>query len=94
MARELQYQNLKEHFMKRSNEVLVRLQEGERKDKTHGDLHQLIREKQGDIESTRNSHTAWELARSLMELDQAYGQGDYDRACDLLDDIGQIKAFK
>ena len=61
---------------------------------THGDLHQIIREKKGDIESTRNSHTAWKLARALMELDQAYGQGDYDRACDLLTDIQKIKVFK
>ena len=29
-----------------------------------------------------------------MELDQAYGQGDFDRASDLLGDIRKIKVFQ
>ncbi len=94
VARELQYQNLRSRLMKQSDGVLADLATGERNDRTHGDLPRIIRERKGDIESTPNSHTAWKLTRVLMDLDQAYGQGDYDRACDLLDDIGQAKVFK
>jgi hypothetical protein len=94
VARELQYQILRSLLMKRSDGVLADLATGERDDRTHGDLPRIIRERKGDIESTPNSHTAWKLARALMDLDQAYGQGDYDRACDLLDDIGQAKVFQ
>ena len=94
VARELQYQSLRSRLMKQSDGVLADLATGERNDRTHGDLPRIIRERKGDIESTPNSHTAWKLTRALMDLDQAYGQGDYGRACDLLDDIGQAKAFK
>ena len=33
-----------------------------------------------NIDTTRNSHTAWRLLRALEELDVAYGQGDFDAA--------------
>ena len=33
------------------------------------------------------------MVRALMELDQAYGEGDYDRACELIADIRKIKAI-
>ena len=94
VSRELQYQNLRDHFRKRSQAVLSNLENGPDYARDSGDLHEASRATGGDLDSTPNSHTAWKLERALMELDQAYGQGDFDRACELIGDIRKIRAFQ
>jgi hypothetical protein len=41
-----------------------------------------------------NSHDAWLPLRNLEEIDVAYGQGDYDRACELIAEIATIGALE
>jgi len=94
VARELQYQNLRDHFMKRSQAVLNNLQNDRHYTRDSGDLHEAGRATKGDLDSTPNSHTAWKLERALMELDQAYGEGDFERAGEIIGDIRKIKVFQ
>jgi hypothetical protein len=42
----------------------------------------------------KNSYTAWKLIRALADLDDAYGQGDTERACTAIDEIKSISLFK
>jgi len=80
VAREIQYQSLRESLADRAHRVL----------QTHrmNDLHGLDEEAR---ETTESSFAAWRLLRSLSELDTAYGQGDFDQACSLLAEIGKMK---
>jgi len=94
VARELQYQNLRDHFMKRSQAVLSNLQNDPHYTRDSGDLQEASRATKGDLDSTANSHTAWKLGRALMELDQAYGEGDFDRAGEIIGNIRRIQVFK
>jgi len=66
----------------------------------HGQAHQLLRTqktndlrrtRQVEIPKTKNSQTVWMLLRTLTELDTAYGQGKYDRACQLIRDIAELR---
>ena len=94
VARELQYQNLRNQSPETGGGGPGDLPNGARSDKRDsGDFTSSSAERKGDIESTANSHTAWKLVRALMELDQAYGEGDFDRAGEIIAGIGKIKAF-
>jgi hypothetical protein len=80
VAREMQYQNLRKHFTEQARQVL--------RTRKMNDLRWV---KKVDIDGTRNSHTAWCLVRALTELDIAYGQGEYDKATNLMKDIARIQ---
>jgi len=81
VARELQYQDFREHFMKKAGLILHVSQKD--------DLRHIT---QVAVLGTKNSHAAWKLLRILTELDILYGQGKYDQCCPLLRDISKLLA--
>jgi hypothetical protein len=81
VIREMQYQDLRRHYTARANEIL--------RSRPQDDLRKL---KPGELETTENSHYAWRLVRVLADLDVAYGQGDFDRACALLADLRELES--
>jgi hypothetical protein len=93
VVRELQYQNFRDHFLKRARAVLDGLPNSSHYERDSGDLQEASRATGGDLEATANSQTAWTLLRALTELDQAYGEGDFDRAGEIIAGIRKIKAF-
>ena len=56
-------------------------------------MNDLRRLKGDERETTKNSYYAWRLIRALEELDVAYGQGDFDTASDVLDEIASIETL-
>ena len=82
IVRELQYQDLRQYFMKQANQVLVEAK--------MNDLRFLDAKKRA---ATPNSQTAWQLIRLLEDLDVAYGQGEYGRAGAILAKIAKVKGL-
>ncbi|UCD27704.1 MAG: hypothetical protein JSV03_11405, partial [Planctomycetota bacterium] len=80
IVRELQYQDLRQYFMKQANRVLAEAK--------MNDLRSIDAKNRA---GTPNSQTAWRLIKLLEELDVAYGQGEYDRACGVLSKIAEVK---
>lgn len=76
LVRELHYQDLRQHLQAMAQGVL-----------RGAETDDLRRLKPGELETKLNSHTAWRLVRACQRLEVAYGQGDYDRACDILGNI-------
>ena len=86
VLRELQYQEFRGYFARQAEEVLQANKAVKTENYFSGDLIEIKRgqEQMKDLEKSKNTHTAWKLARALAELDQAYGQGDFDRAVSLI----------
>jgi hypothetical protein len=80
ILREGHYQALRKHFNGRAQQVIA--------DAKMDDLRQV---KKGEFDSTANSHSAWRVIRALQQLDVAYGQGDYDRACESLETLAEYR---
>jgi hypothetical protein len=80
VTREIQYQDLRSRLMDLANRILEK--------RTVNDLRRIERAK---LDKTANSQTAWKLIRALTELDAAYGQGDFKKACDLTGEIAKIQ---
>jgi hypothetical protein len=76
LARELQHHDLQQYLQAHANDVLRAAK-----------MDDLRRLNPGDLETTANSHTAWQLVRASQRLDVAYGQGDNDQACNILSEI-------
>ena len=94
VARELQYQDLREHFSRQANSVLFKDSEDASGKEFLGDLRWIVKNKITELETTPNSQTAWKLARMLEELDTAYGQGDFAAACEMLERIRSLGVFQ
>jgi hypothetical protein len=95
VARELQYLDLRDHFGQAANSILLADSADKSGKEFAGDLRWLKKGGAKDeMETTPNSHTAWRLARLLEELDVAYGQGDFDKAVTLLQEIKKLGVFK
>jgi hypothetical protein len=95
VARELQYQDLREYLSRQANAILLKDSEDKSGKEFAGDLRWLKKGGTRDeMETTANSHTAWRLARILQELDLCYGQGDYDSAVRFLGKIKKLAVFK
>jgi hypothetical protein len=95
VTRELQYEDFLDYFGKQANAILL----ADSKDKSGkefaGNLRWLKRGATPDVlETTPNSHTAWELASLLERLDLAYGQGDLDNAAAAAQEIKKLGIFK
>jgi hypothetical protein len=95
VTRELQYEDFQDYLGKQANAILM----ADSMDKTGkefaGDLRWLKRGATPDVlETTPNSHTAWELAGLLRNLDLAYGEGDLDKATTAVQDIKKLGVFK
>jgi hypothetical protein len=83
VVREMQYQSLRGALAERAQGII----RDYKKVLYHlGDLHGKV-----DRDGTANSQTAWKLLRALERLEVAYGQGQFDRACDVL---AEIQAFQ
>ena len=80
VVREMQYDDFKKYFMEQAHRVLLSL--------PMDDLRRTGKKNDG---TTGNSHTAWRLLRTLKQLDVAYGQGDYGKACELIAQITRIE---
>jgi hypothetical protein len=80
VARELQYQAFRKEVAEQAHQIL-------RAQKTN-DLRRI---RQAEMPKTKNSQTAWMLLRTLTELDTVYGQGKYDKACQLICDIAELR---
>ena len=78
IARELHYQELRQHFTKRAQKII--------RDAKLNDLRQI---KPSQYKTTANTHSAWRLIRVLERLDVAYGQGLDGRVCELLHELSQ-----
>ena len=94
VARELQYQNLREHFARQANALLFKDSEDKSGKEFLGDLRWITKNKITELETTPNSQTAWKLARLLEDLDVAYGQGDFGAACAWLEKIRSLGVFR
>jgi hypothetical protein len=96
VCRELQYQDFRGYFGRQAEAILQQNKAVKTENYFSGDLIEIKRgkEQMKDLEKSKNTHTAWKLARALAELDTAYGQGDYDRACTLIGDIGNMPLFR
>ncbi len=81
VIREFQYQDLRWHLQEQAHEVI-------RKAKMD-DLRPLPAEKRRSI---WNSQTAWQVIRKLQELEIAYGEGEYERACAILAELESVTA--
>jgi len=76
VACELQYQDLRRHLEAVAQRALAQ-----------ADMNDLRKLGPRPRRETINSETAWRLARLLQALDTAYGQGDIDRACELISQL-------
>lgn len=95
IARELQYQDLRQYFGGKANAILLADSTDKSGKEFAGDLRWLKRGGTPDaLETTSNSHTAWKLALLLKDLDIAYGQGDFDAAVVILGEIKQLGIFR
>jgi len=94
IARELQYQNLREHFARQANAILFKDSEDKSGKEFLGDLRWITKNKITELETTPNSQTAWKLTRLLEGLDVAYGQGDLGEACAMLEKIRSLGVFR
>ena len=94
--RELQYQDFRGYFARQAEAILQENKAVKTENYFSGDLIEIKRgkEQMKDLDKTRNTHTAWKLSRALAELDTAYGQGDFDRACSLIGEIGKIAVLQ
>ncbi len=81
VVREMQYQDLRQHFSRKADEVIRKSKRGD-----------VRRPPKDGLATTKNTHYAWRLIRALQRLDVAYGQGDFDAACTALDEIRKIEA--
>jgi len=81
VVRELQYQDFRTHFAEQAHRVL-----------RAAPVEDLRRVNKSDRATTKDSHTAWLMLRTLAELETAYGQGDFDKACGLIAEIGKLEA--
>jgi hypothetical protein len=82
VARELHYQSLRRHLNSLANRTMV-----------EANMYDVIRLDVQTRRSTVNSESAWQMARLLQELDVAYGQGDFDRACVVLGRLETLAAL-
>ena len=84
VLRELAYQSFRDYFSTLANQVLA----GER---AESPARRPAQGRGGRSGVTADpSAAAWKLARLLDELDIAYGQGDYDRACGIIEEIRKL----
>ena len=95
VARELQYEDFQDYFGKQANAILMADSRDKSGKEFAGDLRWLKRGATPDVlETTPNSHTAWELAGLLKNLDLAYGEGDLDKATAAVREIKALGVFK
>jgi len=80
VARELQYQDLREYFARGAANVLSQVK-----------MNDLRRLNTAARSTTRNSETAWRMVTLLEALDESYGRGDYDRAAEVLAEIQKLQ---
>lgn len=76
VALELHYQDLRQHYSGKANDALRRAK--------MDDLRRLNADTRA---TTVNSQTAWQVVRLLQRLDTAYGQGDVDKAIEVLEEM-------
>jgi hypothetical protein len=79
IVREMHYQKIRDRFTEAAYRIL--------RQSKMDDLRPL---KPGELETTRNSHTAWRLLRELQMLDVAYGQNDLEGTCAALDKVRKL----
>jgi hypothetical protein len=81
VIREMHYQDLRQYFSAKANDVLRRAKQDD-----------VRRPPKAGLATARNTHYAWLIIRTLQKLDLAYGEGDVDTACMHLTDLGKIEA--
>ena len=81
VVREMQYQDLRQHYSAKANEIIRKAKQDD-----------IRRTPKGGLASKLNSHVAWRLIRALQKLDVAYGEGDFDAACAALTELIKIEA--
>jgi len=81
VIREVQYQDLRWHLHEQAHEVI--------RTAKMDDLRPLPEDAR---RSTWNSQTAWQVIRHLQEMDIAYGEGEYERACVILAELKEAMA--
>lgn len=80
VARELQYEALRQYFADAARNVLARAK--------MNDLRTLNAQARA---ATRNTATAWKMLILLEELGTAYGRGEYDQAIKVLGEIEKLQ---
>ena len=81
VARELQYQALRQAWAARAQAVLAGT-----------GMNDLRKKAPGQRETGENSQTAWRVLGRLAVLDEAYGAGDWERAETVLRELGDLGA--
>jgi len=95
VARELQYLDFRDHFGRLANSILLADSADKSGKEFAGDLRWIRKGgAEGEMDTTPNSYTAWLLSRALEKLDVAYGQGDFDKAAALVQEIKKLGVFK
>ncbi len=95
VARELQYLDFRDHFGRLANSILLADSADKSGKEFAGDLRWVKKGRaEGEMDTSPNSYTAWLLSRTLEKLDVAYGQGDFDKAAALVQEIKKLGVFK
>jgi len=81
VVREMHYQDLRQHFGAKANEIIRKAKKDDGK-----------RPPKNGLSTVRNTHYAWRMIRALQKLDVAYGEGDFDSACAALNELSKIEA--
>jgi hypothetical protein len=76
VIREMHYQALRRNLSDQANRIIA-----------GADINELRRLSRKEQTGQKNSSYAANIIRALVDLDVAYGQGDFDQACTILNRI-------
>ncbi len=90
ICRELAYISLRDYYATLANQIL--LKDGRAPGEFKATTPERSPERKQAADAVSEAARAWTLARILERLDLAYGEGDYAKACDTLDELGKAAA--
>ena len=92
IVRELSYLALRDYFSALANQVLLADSGEKNEGGTWGDLADPARTRKGEPPLRADSSRAWRIVHLLADLDEAYGRGVYDRAVQIIAELGKVES--